>query len=537
MTRTRAEPVMLTRRALPFAHYTKGQTAEGIRSLFQCRTFRQLSQIPFAAPKQPHSCRHSESDGQWSRKLPGSDGKPHDERCTSLRIAVVMNAIRHSRAPVPCQPDTVVTPTPNRQRRDVAELLVLGLPLSLLLGGCGSGDHGSNGRLAASTGEIPNADEGRMNGSKDAADIDRHDAAHSAHADSNVSGPRNTGNGPQEQPERDEVKDFRQTLYTPTQITRLGSHYFIVDCWHHRIIYSERLDTPLNAWRTLDEDIAGPHSIASDGTLYVAEDTGRHGLKVYREVAAHVFRQVQYLPGVGRRPHRVLHDAARGVFLVVGSEDQSLHMFSVRDGLLEPVFSTIVPELNGQYCRSITQRGDVLYLVGSNDIVAYRFDGMRLAYAGRRWALPEICRGSNDIFFLNEPFGHNNAQAPASASTTTSAPDTARASSLTDKTPGIDPLAGGPGILTSTPGKAFVFASLDDLAAGRMQDISSAFRGTPYYVSQFDGRLWIPDNTEYSAIRHYPLPFSASSLRSGTTLLDAGPARQISLDRKLSLPT
>ena len=87
---------------------------------------------------------------------------------------------------------------------------------------------------------------------------------------------------------------YRARLYTPTMITRLLGTYFIVDCWHHRIIHSRNLHAPLVRWKTLDDDIAGPHSIATDGTFHVAEDTGRHGLFVYRETAPDHFERVQH---------------------------------------------------------------------------------------------------------------------------------------------------------------------------------------------------------------------------------------------------
>ena len=99
---------------------------------------------------------------------------------------------------------------------------------------------------------------------------------------------------------------YRARLYTPTMITRLLGTYFIVDCWHHRIIHSRNLHAPLVRWKTLDDDIAGPHSIATDGTFHVAEDTGRHGLFVYRETAPDHFERVQHVPDVGIRPHRLV---------------------------------------------------------------------------------------------------------------------------------------------------------------------------------------------------------------------------------------
>ncbi len=288
-------------------------------------------------------------------------------------------------------------------------------------------------------------------------------------------------------------------LYSPTLITRLNLHYFLVDCWHHRILFTDDLGTPLHRWRSLDENIAGPHSIASDGTLYVAEDTGRHGLKVYRETAPAHFDQVQYLPGIGQRPHRVLYDARSRQFLVLSANDQSFHRFEVRDGQLVQTHGAIVPELRGQYCRSITLHGDRLYFVGESEIIVYQVDGPTQRFAGQVLPLHERYRGSNDLFFLDE--------------------------------------SGRRGLFTATPGIAVRFESLDELVSGRATDLSAAFQGTPYYISRFDERLWIPEFSEHSAVRHYPSDGSAIDRAHAVTLFDYGPADETSLSRRHELPT
>ena len=52
-------------------------------------------------------------------------------------------------------------------------------------------------------------------------------------------------------------------------IQKVGSDYFIVDCWHHRIIYNNNLRDKISAWKTLTEDINGGHTLAYDGELYI----------------------------------------------------------------------------------------------------------------------------------------------------------------------------------------------------------------------------------------------------------------------------
>ena len=181
----------------------------------------------------------------------------------------------------------------------------------------------------------------------------------------------------------EEGKGFRARLYTPTFIQKLNGRYFIVDCWHHRIIHASDLNTPLVRWQALDEDIAGPHSIATDGVLYVAEDTGRHGLRAYRETARGRFERVQEVSGVGIRPHRTVFDARHQQFLVVGSGDQSIHLLENRDGTLVRTLEKRIPELGTQYCRSITLHQGLLHFVGNEDIVIYRVERGSVSATGR----------------------------------------------------------------------------------------------------------------------------------------------------------
>lgn len=296
--------------------------------------------------------------------------------------------------------------------------------------------------------------------------------------------------------------DFRHRLYTPTQITRIGDRYFIVDCWHHRIIHSPRLDVPVARWQALDEDIAGPHSIVSDGEVYVTEDTGRHGLKVYRETAPGRFEQVQYLPDIGLRPHRTRYDARQQQFLVVGSGDQSLHAFEVRYGRLVQTRHARVPTLDGEYCRSITLHQGMIHFMTERMIVVHRLEEGRLLHPAKHYPLPERWQSSNDLFFLDDQ----------------------RA------------------LLTSTPGRACLLDDLTQLRSDRVQDLSDAFQGTPYYISQFDGRLWIPEIAtpgvaECSAIRSYPTALATNGLGAAHTLIHHARTSQASRERKARLPT
>jgi ABC-type polysaccharide/polyol phosphate transport system ATPase subunit len=60
---------------------------------------------------------------------------------------------------------------------------------------------------------------------------------------------------------------WQERLYTPTYIQKFGDLYFIVDCWHHRVIYNDRLTEPIKKWSTMYDKVTKPQSIVSNGTV------------------------------------------------------------------------------------------------------------------------------------------------------------------------------------------------------------------------------------------------------------------------------
>lgn len=52
------------------------------------------------------------------------------------------------------------------------------------------------------------------------------------------------------------------------------------------------MDPESDNWEVLDGDLAGPHSIDTDGELYVVDDTGSHQVRVYKEDRVVVPNQV-----------------------------------------------------------------------------------------------------------------------------------------------------------------------------------------------------------------------------------------------------
>lgn len=154
-------------------------------------------------------------------------------------------------------------------------------------------------------------------------------------------------------------------LNTPTQVIKLSGRYFIIDCWGNRIRHSGRWRDPLDKWQFFKGSypLLHPHSIASDGTLYVSESTESHALVAFVRVevpnstaSAELitdFVQTQVLKGVGTRPHFTAFSKSLATFYVLGSRSNSLHTFQRTPGteLLETGPVVFFPQDVG-YVRS-----------------------------------------------------------------------------------------------------------------------------------------------------------------------------------------
>lgn len=72
-------------------------------------------------------------------------------------------------------------------------------------------------------------------------------------------------------------------LYSPTELVKYGDDYFIVDAWHHRVIYNNNIDAPIEKWKTMTDSVLGCHSIASNGHLFVVDDTDHDALRIFKK--------------------------------------------------------------------------------------------------------------------------------------------------------------------------------------------------------------------------------------------------------------
>ena len=113
-------------------------------------------------------------------------------------------------------------------------------------------------------------------------------------------------------------------LSVPTYITKVDDTYFLVDCYHSQVIYNDNLSDPLYEWKVMTDDIDKGHTLASDGIVYLIDDTERHRILVFEKKNG-IYAHTQTFNDIGNRPHYIIYDAPTDTFYAWSSirEDKS----------------------------------------------------------------------------------------------------------------------------------------------------------------------------------------------------------------------
>ncbi|MCR4655489.1 MAG: hypothetical protein K5770_04570 [Lachnospiraceae bacterium] len=150
-----------------------------------------------------------------------------------------------------------------------------------------------------------------------------------------------------------------------TCIRKLNGLYFMVDCYHDRILYSDDPKTAPKDWKVMTREIKHGHTIDSDGELYLCDDTENNRVLVFRE-GEQGFEMTGEFKDIGVLPHFVVYDDKSHRFYVLSSMTGELYVFRNDDGeaVLEKKMG--IKELDGSYVRSFTIIDDEIYFVSGN---------------------------------------------------------------------------------------------------------------------------------------------------------------------------
>lgn len=153
-------------------------------------------------------------------------------------------------------------------------------------------------------------------------------------------------------------------LSVPTYVTKVDDTYFIVDCYHNQVIYHDNLSDPLTDWQVLTDEIDKGHTIASDGTVYLVDDTEGNRILVF-EKREGVFYHTQTLDEVGNRPHYIVYDAPTDTFYVWSSMNGEMYLCRHDPGDTRMYLTEIrkTEALADTYVRSFTIDGSDIYFV------------------------------------------------------------------------------------------------------------------------------------------------------------------------------
>ncbi|MDT8979779.1 ABC transporter ATP-binding protein [Paenibacillus sp. chi10] len=199
------------------------------------------------------------------------------------------------------------------------------------------------------------------------------------------------------------VDRYQERLYSPTYITKFNESYFIVDCWHHRIIYSDSITAPLENWNTVEVLFHNPHIIASDGEVLLIDDSKNDTIKVIRQEGTS-FVEIQSLTNIGQQPNKIVYDSKSGLFYGLSASSQ--HVFVLRNTGEKVIIEKVVkPEyLGSAYIRSFSIIDGKMYFVsGPGKIIVAEIADLSFNLIDE-YTVPFELLGMNDIAKIGSYF-------------------------------------------------------------------------------------------------------------------------------------
>lgn len=153
-------------------------------------------------------------------------------------------------------------------------------------------------------------------------------------------------------------------LSVPTYITKVEDTYFIVDCYHDQVIYHDNLTDPLSNWQVMTNDINKGHTIASDGLVYLVDDTENNRILIFEKKDG-VFYHTQTFEEIGSRPHYIIYDENTQTFYALSSMNGEMYLFRHDPGKSRMYLTGIhqIEQIAGTYVRSFTISGSDIYFV------------------------------------------------------------------------------------------------------------------------------------------------------------------------------
>ena len=156
-------------------------------------------------------------------------------------------------------------------------------------------------------------------------------------------------------------------LSVPTYITKVKDTYFLVDCYHNQVIYHDNLTDPLNMWNVMTDEIDRGHTLASDGIVYLIDDTENNRILIFEKEDG-IFVHTQTFADIGNRPHYIIYDEKTDTFYAWSSMSGEMYLFrhDPDNTLMYLTEIRKIDSLDNVYVRSFTILGNDIYFVSGN---------------------------------------------------------------------------------------------------------------------------------------------------------------------------
>ena len=251
-------------------------------------------------------------------------------------------------------------------------------------------------------------------------------------------------------------------LSVPTWLTKVNDTYFLVDCYHNQVIYHDNLSDPLWQWSVMTDDINRGHTLASDGLVYLIDDTENNRILIFEKKNGR-FLHTQTFQDIGNRPHYIIYDEKTKTFYAWSSMSGEMYLFRHEPDDSRMYLAAVrkIDALENVYVRSFTIQDDSVYFVSGNASII-RAD-LKTFQVLDTWPVPDSMAGMIQLTPIQDYFY------------------------ITVSTD-----------ITGNQDYATILRTKDlsGLMDGRFEDIYEYFigGGTPYYITQIDNGWYLTEH-------------------------------------------
>lgn len=199
---------------------------------------------------------------------------------------------------------------------------------------------------------------------------------------------------------------YRSELYAPTGIYKIQDTYFITDCWHGRVIYSDDINKDISEWKTLTDNVTGVHNIAGFKDKIICDDTEGAKLLVFTK-NGNQFNHTQTIDGITDRPHCISYDSITNSFYCLCALSGTVITLQEHKDKIIISHKESLDCLSGHYTRSFSIIDSLMYFVSGRDqlkplisVVDYLHD-FRLV---KQYNVPEEISGMNYLCKLGNRY-------------------------------------------------------------------------------------------------------------------------------------